>query len=96
VDPAKLVGTWISTRGDDGKITLVLKENGEFSWAFNKTGNAGNLAGEFAVKEDNLLVLSSPDSQLVGKVSFTDDSKLSFVLADGPRGDSGLTFDRQP
>jgi hypothetical protein len=33
---------------------------------------------------------------LVGKVSFTDDSKLSFVLADGPRGDSGLTFDRQP
>lgn len=31
-----------------------------------------------------------------GEVTFAEDSKLSFVLAGGPRGDPGLTFERQP
>lgn len=95
VDPDKLVGTWVSKRGE-GIIKLVLTEDGKFTWTFDKGDKAGDLSGEFGIAEDNLLVLSSEDSQLVGEVTFAEDSKLSFTLAGGPRDDPGLTFDREP
>ena len=96
VNADKLVGTWVSKVAGDGTITLVMKEDGGFSWTFDKTGNNGKLSGEFGIYDPNLLVLMSDDSQMVGAVTFADDSKLSFVLDGGPRGDPGLTFDRQP
>jgi tetratricopeptide (TPR) repeat protein len=96
VNPDKLVGTWVSKAADDGTITLVMTEKGDFTWSFDKTGNSGKLAGEFGIYDSNLLVLISDDSQMVGEVTFAEDSKLSFVLAGGPRGDPGLTFVRKP
>ncbi len=96
VDPDKLVGTWVSEVADEGKITLVMTKEGDFTWTFDKTGNSGKLEGEFGISDPNLLVLVNEDSQMIGEVSFADDSKLSFVLAGGPRGDPGLTFVRKP
>jgi tetratricopeptide (TPR) repeat protein len=96
VDPDKLVGTWVSKVADEGTITLVMTEEGNFTWSFDKTGNSGKLDGEFGIYDSNLLVLISEDSQMVGEVTFAEDSKLSFVLAGGPRGDPGLTFVRTP
>jgi tetratricopeptide (TPR) repeat protein len=96
VNPDKLVGTWVSKVAGDGTITLVMKEDGDFNWTFDKTGKNGELTGEFGIYDSNLLVLISDDSQMVGELTFEDDSKLSFVLAGGPRGDPGLTFVRQP
>jgi uncharacterized protein (TIGR02246 family) len=95
VDPDKLVGTWVSKR-DEGTVKLVLTEDGRFTWTFDKGDKAGDLAGEFGVAEENQLILASEDSRLVGEVTFTDDSKLSFILAGGPRGDPGLLFERVP
>jgi hypothetical protein len=95
VDPDKLVGTWVSKR-DEGTVKLVLTKEGKFTWTFDKGGKAGDLAGEFGIAEENQLILSSEDSRLVGDVTFTDDSKLSFTLAGGPRGDPGLQFERVP
>ncbi|MEY3898149.1 MAG: hypothetical protein RLZZ214_3670, partial [Verrucomicrobiota bacterium] len=95
VDPDKIVGTWVSKR-EEGSVTLVLKEDGRFTWTFDKDDKAGDLAGEFGIAEENLLVLSSEDSQLVGAITFPEDSKLSFTLAGGPRGDPGITFERVP
>ncbi len=96
VNPDKLVGTWVSEVADDGTITLVMTKEGSFTWSFDKTGNSGKLAGEFGIYDSNLLVLISEDSQMTGELTFADDSKLSFVLAGGPRGDPGLTFVRKP
>lgn len=96
VNPDKLVGTWISKVADDGTITLIMTKEGAFSWAFDKTANNGKLDGEFGIYDANLLVLKAEDSQMVGEVKFEDDSKMSFVLAGGPRGDPGLTFVRKP
>ena len=96
VNPDKLVGTWVSNVADDGTITLVMTKEGDFTWSFDKTENNGKLEGEFGIYDSNLLVLMSEDSQMVGEVIFEEDSKLSFVLAGGPRGDPGLTFTRQP
>jgi tetratricopeptide (TPR) repeat protein len=96
VDPDKLVGTWVSEAPDDGTITLVMTEEGDFTWSFDKTGNNGKLTGEYGIYDSNLLVLISEDSQMAAEVTFAEDSKLSFVLAGGPRGDPGLTFVRKP
>jgi tetratricopeptide (TPR) repeat protein len=96
VNPDKLVGTWVSKVADDGTITLVMTKEGDFTWSFDKTENSGKLSGEFGIYDSNLLVLMSEDSQMVGEVTFAEDSKLSFVLAGGPRGDPGLTFVRKP
>jgi len=96
VDPDKLVGTWVSTVADDGTITLVMTKEGSFTWSFDKTANNGEMTGEFGISDPNLLVLLAEDSQMAGEVAFEDDSKLSFILAGGPRGDPGLTFVRKP
>ena len=96
VDPDMLVGTWISKVEDDGTITLVMTKEGEFTWTFDKTGKSGELNGEFGIYDSNLLVLMAEDAQMVGEVTFADDTKLRFVLAGGPPGDPGLTFDRKP
>jgi tetratricopeptide (TPR) repeat protein len=96
VNPDQLVGTWVSKVADEGTITLVMTKEGGFTWSFDKTGNSGKLDGEFGIYDSNLLVLISDDSQMVGEVKFEDDTKLSFVLAGGPRNDPGLTFVRQP
>jgi tetratricopeptide (TPR) repeat protein len=96
VDPDKLVGTWVSEVAGDGTITLVMTEEGDFTWSFDKTGTSGTLSGEFGIYDSNLLVLIAEDSQMTGEVTFAEDSKLSFVLAGGPRGDPGLTFVRKP
>jgi len=96
VDPDKLVGTWVSKVADDGTITLVMTKEGGFTWSFDKTGNNGEMTGEFGISDPNLLVLLAEDSQMAGEVTFEDDSKLSFILAGGPRGDPGLTFVRKP
>jgi tetratricopeptide (TPR) repeat protein len=96
VNPDKLVGTWVSKVADDGTITLVMTKEGDFTWTFDKTENSGKLSGEFGIYDSNLLVLIAEDSQMVGEVTFAEDSKLSFVLAGGPRGDPGLAFERKP
>lgn len=96
VDPNNLVGTWVSTVQDEGTITLVMTQEGGFTWSFDKTGDNGELSGEFGIYDSNLLVLMAEDAQMVAEVKFPEDSKLSFVLAGGPPGDPGLTFDRKP
>jgi tetratricopeptide (TPR) repeat protein len=95
VSPEKLVGTWKSEVPNDGTITLELTKEGGFTWSFDKTGNSGRLTGDFGIYDANLLVLIAEDAQMVGEVTFTGDSKFSFVLAGGPRGGPGLTFVRK-
>jgi tetratricopeptide (TPR) repeat protein len=96
VNPDKLVGTWVCTVVDDGTITLVMTKEGGFTWSFDKTGDSGKQSGEFGIQDPNLLVLITEDAQMAGEVVLTEDSKFSFVLAGGPRGDPGLTFVRKP
>ncbi len=73
-----------------------MTKEGSFTWSVDKTANNGEMTGEFGISDPNLLVLLAEDSQMAGEVAFEDDSKLSFILAGGPRGDPGLTFVRKP
>jgi hypothetical protein len=90
----KLVGTWVSDRGEQGKVTLKLGEDGNFTWNFTKGDQNNDLTGTFSIDERGLLVLASEDSQMVGEIKLPEDNKLNFVLAGGPQGDPGLNFDK--
>jgi tetratricopeptide (TPR) repeat protein len=94
----KLVGTWVSDRGEQGKVTLNLAADGKFTWTFSKAGEnkPADLSGDFSIDERGLLVLASEDSQMVGEIKLPEDTKLNFILAGGPQGDPGLSFDKAP
>lgn len=88
----KLVGTWVSDRGKDGKVTFTMKETGDYSWSFMNAGKSTDLKGTYGLNEKGLLVLTSDDSQMVSAVTLEGESKLNFVLIGAPDGDPGLDF----
>ncbi|MCP5544322.1 MAG: hypothetical protein H7A49_10515 [Akkermansiaceae bacterium] len=91
----QLAGTWVSDKGDQGKVTLALKGDGTFSWTYEKSGKANEFAGDFSMNDNGLLVLDSDESQMVAAVEMPQDNEMKFVLAGGPPGDPGLSFARK-
>jgi len=91
----KLNGTWVADKGKEGKITLALKDDGKFTWAYAKEKEKPfELDGEYTMDEKGFLVLSANDSQMVASVSLPKENEMKFVLAAGPPGDPGLTFEK--
>jgi hypothetical protein len=88
----KLVGTWVSDRGADGKVTFTMKESGDYTWSFMNAGQSSELKGTYGLNDKGLLVLTSDDSQMVSAVTLDGNTKLHFVLIGAPDGDPGLDF----
>ena len=88
----KLVGTWVSDRGKDGKITFTMKENGEYTWNYSGAGTPAELKGTYGLNDKGLLVLTSEDSQMVSEVKLDGEQKMQFSLIGAPDGDPGLSF----
>ncbi|MBJ7396921.1 MAG: tetratricopeptide repeat protein [Akkermansiaceae bacterium] len=88
----KLVGTWVSDRGDAGKVTFTLTEGGDYTWAFMNAGKSTDLKGTYGLDDQGLLVLTSDDTQMVSAIEMKDSSKLHFTLVGAPDGDPGLDF----
>ena len=93
----QLVGTWRSDRAENGVVTLSLRQDAGFTWSFKKEGaTTTDFTGTWEINDRGLLVLSAENAQMVGDVKFTPEQKMTFILAGGPEGDPGLTFDRVP
>jgi len=90
----KLVGTWISDRGQDGKVTFTMSKDGNYTWSYLNGGKTSDLKGTYGLDDKGLLVLTTDDSQMVSEVSLKDDRNLKFVLVGAPDGDPGLEFKR--
>ncbi len=88
----KLVGTWVSDRGADGKVTFTMDEAGDYTWAFMNGGKATEMKGDYGLNDSGLLVLSNEDSQMVSEIEMKEESKLHFTLVGSPEGDPGLDF----
>jgi hypothetical protein len=88
----KLVGTWVSDRGADGKVTFTIKETGDYTCSFMNAGKSSELKGIYGLNDKGLLVLTSDDTQMVSEVEMKDGGKMRFVLIGAPDGDSGLDF----
>lgn len=93
----QLVGTWRSNRAENGTVTLSLREDAGFTWSFKKDETAPTeMSGTWEINDRGLLVLSTDNAQMVGEVKVSPEEKMTFILAGGPEGDPGLTFDRVP
>jgi tetratricopeptide (TPR) repeat protein len=93
----QLIGTWRSDRAENGVVTLSLRQDAGFTWSFTKDATSPTeFVGTWEINDRGLLVLSAENAQMVGEVKFTPEQKMTFILAGGPEGDPGLTFDRVP
>ena len=88
----QLVGTWVSDRGADGKVTFAMTQDGNYTWSFMNSGKSSELKGTYGLNDKGLLVLTSDDSQMVSAIEMTEGSKLHFTLIGAPDGDPGLDF----
>ncbi|MDF1826408.1 MAG: tetratricopeptide repeat protein [Verrucomicrobiales bacterium] len=95
VELDQILGAWNSDNGENGVVTLVLTDEGGFSWSFDGSeGEPFEMKGEFNLGQANVLTLDANESQMAGTVSVTPEGSLNFVLAGGPPGDPGLQFKR--
>ena len=88
----KLVGTWVSDRGKDGKVTFTMVADGNYTWSYMNEGKSTELKGTYGLNDKGLLVLSSDDSQMISEVTMPSDKQMQFVLIGAPDGDPGLAF----
>ena len=88
----QLVGTWVSDRGVDGRVTFTLTQDGNYTWLFMNGGKSSELKGTYGLNDKGLLVLTSDDSQMVSAIEMTEGPKLHFTLVGAPDGDPGLDF----
>lgn len=91
VQPEQLVGTWVSDRGADGKVTFTMTESGDYTWSFMNAGQSTELKGTYGLNDKGLLVLTGDDSQMVSAVEIKD-GRMRFLLVGAPEGDPGLDF----
>ncbi len=92
VPPEKLIGTWVSDRGEDGKVTFTMTDDGNYTWNYMNGGKSSELKGTYALNDLGLLVLSSDDSQMISEIAIKDDKQMHFTLVGAPDGDPGLDF----
>ena len=89
----QLAGTWISDRGADGEIMLVMAADGQYNWTYAKPGSdPTEIKGTYGLDDKGLLVLTTDDSQLISEISLLDDNSMKFMLVGAPEGDPGLEF----
>jgi hypothetical protein len=94
VPAVKLVGTWVSDRGADGKVTFTMDGAGNYTWNFMNGGETTALKGTYGLNDKGLLVLTSDDTQMVSAIEMKEEGKLHFTLVGAPDGDPGLVFIR--
>lgn len=92
VPSEKLVGTWISDRGADGKVTFIMTEAGDYTWSYMNGDKSSEMKGTYGLNDKGLLVLTADDSQMVSELTLKDDKQMKFVLIGAPEGDPGLEF----
>lgn len=95
VEPDQLVGTWVSQRGADGKVTFTMTAAGDYTWAFMNAGQSNELRGTYGLDDKGLLVLTSDDTQMVSAVEVKEGNMLHFALVGAPDGDPGLDFSKE-
>ena len=95
-DAGKLTGTWVATP-QGSKITLTIKDDGTFTWAFTPTGKPPVTIGGKAAVADGVLTLNSDQpgaGTMAGDVAWQDDAHFGFRAVGAPADDPGLKFAR--
>ncbi len=89
-----LVGTWHAER-DGNVFDLTINEKGEFTWKATPKGKEpATISGQYGVTGDALVMDSKDQGTMAGRVTSGGPDQFQFVIAGGPPGDKGLTFQR--
>jgi len=90
-----LVGLWRASAGDTN-IELSIDELSQFTWRATPEGQAPvALSGDLTTTDDLLILDTDEQGTMVGQVKSGGPDRFQFVVAGGPPGDAGLTFERQ-
>jgi len=89
-----LVGRWQAKR-DGNTFDLAIGEQGEFTWKSTPQGQEPTaISGQYAVTGNVLAMESAEQGTMAGRVTSGGPDQFQFVIAGGPPGDPGLTFQR--
>ena len=73
--PASLHGTWVASPDANVKITLVIKQDGAFSWAVTQNNRTQTIQGQAGFKDDVLVLGQEQGPPLTGKIVVGADKK---------------------
>jgi len=96
ISAGQLVGTWTSNRGENGIVVLSLRDDGNFTWTFTREDKKSDFTGTYEIDDRGLLILTTEDSQMVGRIRLPSEKTMTFVLQGGPEGDPGISFELRP
>jgi hypothetical protein len=83
--PAALLGDWKAKPMADLSIGLVLRDDGQFTWAVSSHGHDDSITGE-ADYHDGVLTLTQADAPaLAGKIVNLGERQFGFELLGGPQ-----------
>jgi hypothetical protein len=93
--PQEITGTWVANPDANRSITLTLRDDGTFTWAFAEKGQVRQTMEGDSSYGNGMLTLAQPGgATLVGQVAVQPDGRLRFRLVAGPPSDPGLDFRR--
>ena len=92
VKEGKLTGTWKAEPAKWTTITLLVQENGRFTWTVNSNGSSHKKEGASTYSNGELTLVDADNQPLVGNVLWQPDGGFRFKLVGGPPDDPGLVF----
>jgi tetratricopeptide (TPR) repeat protein len=88
-----IAGNWTASPSQDNKITLVIGQDGMFTWKVNTKGQEREFKGTSTFGNGLLTLAPTQGPPMVGHVSWRDPDHFTFQVSGGPE-DPGLTFSR--
>lgn len=89
-----IAGNWRSVTDDGKTITLMIGDDGKFTWEYEGAPAESVLSGDWSLEDDGELNLADKDVPLSGTVEMEGDNTMRFVLDGTPEADPGLVFER--
>ncbi|SIO45444.1 Tetratricopeptide repeat-containing protein [Singulisphaera sp. GP187] len=91
---ATIEGSWKANPSADIAINLTIRPGGTFNWSVDQKGQKREFGGTSTFGDGILTLAQEQGPAMVGRVSWTDPSHITFhVVGDGPET-PGLTFSK--
>jgi tetratricopeptide (TPR) repeat protein len=91
---AKITGSWTAKPSPDVTVALTIADGGAFTWQATHKGQTQTFTGSSTFGDGLLTLVQDKGPLMVGRVSWTDPTHMTFRIAgDGP-DDPGLSFSK--
>ncbi len=87
-----IVGSWISDRGAQGKISLTLNPDGNYVWEYKNQNVSDSFKGTYTMGGNILTLVDSKGNPMVANISQSAPNQFNFKLTASGANDPGLDF----